>query len=219
MAVTIDAATVIRVEVIRGTTTLKALIVPSIDERALVQHTELWQLLLTGEGDEGWDWRDLTRRLHKDCDHFSLWIDDVCEGLVIVNTSGKDCEMLSAGSTGLYGCYVEVLCKAPWNRSTVRKRAACERVQTGLVGQWLLWRAAVLSDQLGFQGRIAWHSLLGARDSYKRMGLELEDLGPDDTAQGEPRYELGSAAAKRFIASMADKVYGGYSQPIRGQHG
>ena len=216
----IDPGNTIWVEVIRGNMPLKAAIVPSIDERALAQHADSWQRLLKGEEDEWWDWRYFIENAHKDCDHFSLWVDDVCEGLAIINKSGHDCEMLSPGSTGLYGCYVELLCKAPWNRSSVRlrDRTARERDQTGRVGQWLLWRAVVLSDQIGHHGRIALHSLRGARDSYKNMGIGFEDLGIDERLE-EPRYELETRAAKRFIASMADKVYRDYPQPIGGQNG
>jgi hypothetical protein len=175
-----------------------ALIVAEIDARALEQYQKSWLPLLRGEEDATWDWKDFVdREHHEGCEHFSLWVAGNCEGLAIVR---RHKPMRSENATGLQGCYVERLCTAPWNRTSVRNRTRCVQPRIRPVGKWLLWRATCLSVELGYSVRMGWHSLEGAKSDYRRVFPELFDLGPDDDDEDRlPWFEIGEAAAKQLI--------------------
>ena len=195
-------ASPVRVKVKRDEEWIAAVICTSISAEALRQYYDLWLPMLPGEEDEEWDWQDFLGREHRDgCDYMSLWVGTICEGLAIVR---RQRPMRGIGATGLNGCYVERLCTAPWNRITVRARAACERPRVRPIGKWLLWRAAKMSVDLGSEGRLAWHSLSGDRDDYKRMLPHLQDLGPDEDEDGLPWYELDAVVGIQLIKEMGN---------------
>ncbi len=190
--------------------TIEGQLLESISPDTLLQAAELWTPLMEGEEDDGWDWTDFVQRfLCNDPDSnyrgYSLVTEGTVQGLMIAQQ--RD-DLRSAENEGLSGVHVQRLATAPWNRLRVRDRfdklPSKQRTRLDLpprlvpVGRSLLVAAIGLSESLGQEGRLGWHSLNGARDDYSKMFPELIDLGID-AAEDLAWYEIDGKTARDFV--------------------
>ncbi len=160
----------------------------TIGGRALAQAVR-WRRRLSehGEEDANWDWaRFLEERTKAEKEgvsrhaRYSLWALGRLQALMILEISGR---FYPARGSRLPQVYVEYLAVAPDNRPAVRH----PRVLRGC-GAALLRVAVRASLRLGWEGRVALHSLPGAKAFYEGQGFR--DLGSDPSEEGYHYMEI-----------------------------
>lgn len=154
--------------------------------------TELARLRLE---DFHWDWRKLAALFGDDPRYVFAAIE--CEGrtqgLLMVETEDHATRLDPKGD-GL--AYIERLSSAPWNRTTLVAQSEVE-----LTGYALVTAAIRISQESGFDGRIALHSVPGAVGFYTNK-CGMTSLGPDQLHQGMLYFEMSAAHASDFIAQF-----------------
>ncbi len=137
------------------------------------------------EEDATWDWgahlQEADRNQAKGVGRYEAYALE-CEGelhalllLEIANWKSRQ--------TGDPIVYVEYVAVAPWDRRGIQdppRIAGC--------GRGIISMAIERSNELGYKGAIALHSLPGAVGFYAR--LRLKDLGPDPQENGLHYFEL-----------------------------
>ena len=88
--------------------------------------------------------------------------------------------------------YVDYLMSAPWNRPVT------PRPRFRGVGQRFIRAAIEQSQELGFEGRIALHSLPEAEAFYAQK-CGMSDIGPDAQYYDLRYFEMTPEQAERFL--------------------
>lgn len=117
-----------------------------------------------------------------------VWV----EGMMHLSTYAHAC--LAASHTGKPGIYLDLIATAPWNLPGVLTPPRFK-----FVGAILMRQAIDVSRDLDFKGRIGLHSLGGAANFYKKVGMV--SLGRDPKKQDLEYFELEEAAAEAFYPS------------------
>jgi hypothetical protein len=109
---------------------------------------------------------------------------------------------MAAENTDVLGIYIEYLATAPWNRKNENgQRIDTRHSRVAPVGRRLVEVAIELSTQLGFEGRMGWHSKPGAESWYKDTFPGLFDFGVDDDGgDGLLYFEISREIAEAFKA-------------------
>ncbi|MGE5562439.1 MAG: GNAT family N-acetyltransferase [Bacillota bacterium] len=139
-----------------------------------------------------WDWRRKTAAVQGLLAYqgFSIVAQGMTQGLAQVDLTRSARESSQAGKPLVYVDYLET---APWNRPDL---GTAPRLRG--VGTALLSAAVALSEDQGFKGRVALHSLPQADDFYRdRCGMI--DLGPDTACQGLRYFEMTAEQAETFL--------------------
>lgn len=158
------------------------------------------------QGDAHWPWRKWVPGYGRGYRKYAVHVEGVYQGFMVV----RELDWLRGTEGGHPCCYLELIAAAPWNRAKLREKIDCGRPRITPVGSCLLWRAVRLSVELGYQGRLAWHSLEGALDNYEGAFKDgLENLG-EDYEKGLPWLEIGSRAAAAFQSRMEPFIELGY---------
>lgn len=146
-----------------------------IDDRALLAHRSTWLPCLEGEDDQTWAWADFIRGIETEYGankdqflvHFALWQDQLLQGLMVI--SGPHI-CVAERNLGLTAVYIEYVAIAPWSRPDVRRRELCTQYERAVaIGSALFDRAVQESVGLEMDGRLAWHSVPRAEESYRAM--------------------------------------------------
>jgi len=168
--------------------TIAGTIEARIRRKALAQAGR-WRhaLLAHGEEDAKWDWAEFLRersRAEKEGvsrhARYSLWALGRLQALMILDISGM---VYRTRGSRLPQVYVEYLAVAPGNRPGVRS----PRVLRGC-GASLLRVAVRVSIRRGWKGRVALHTLPGAKAFYEGQGFR--DLGSDPGEGGYHYMEI-----------------------------
>jgi len=117
-----------------------------------------------------------------------VWV----EGMMHLSTYEHTCSAPS--HKGKLGIYLDRLATAPWNLPGVLTPPRFK-----FVGVALMHQVIDVSRDLGFKGRVVLHSLDGAADFYKKLGMV--SLGRDPKKENLERFELEEAAAEAFYPS------------------
>lgn len=157
-----------------------------IDDEALLAHRSTWLQCLEGEDDETWQWSEIIRGLETEygieqnqfLQHFALWQFDLLQGLMVV---GGPHICVAERNLGLTAVYIEYVAIAPWNRPDVRRRELCtEHDRLIAIGSTLFQQAVMMSVEMEMEGRLAWHSVPRAEESYRSMFLRRCNHEPID---------------------------------------
>lgn len=189
-----------------------AVVYRNIDESNLLDFERRWRPLinerLAGLGtpadiqaaniqDWHWDWRAKAQARSGQLayESFAIEANDATQGLLFTSSAafGRIEEQ-----RGLDLVFLEYLATAPWNRPGFTPNPLYKGV-----GRILVATAISLSFDLGFEGRIALHSIPQS-ESWYRDQCRMTDLGPDLDAdpRGVLRYfEMTAAQAKSFISN------------------
>ncbi|NHO32832.1 hypothetical protein [Acetobacter fallax] len=177
-----------------------------ISEEALQQWEREWKPILDNNKekceDHHWPWRDIQKTIdNKITLGFSLFDGQECQAMMVIKA---DEIMRSAREGGRKCVYLEFIAVAPWHRHCLRDQFPTRYKP---VGRCLVYRAIEVSNVLGYDGRIAWHSLPGAVSAYKAMFSPLDTMGMDED-YGLEWYEAGRVAASRFSEFMMPLIVG-----------
>ncbi len=146
----------------------------SLTTKHIADFKTIWrgQLRNSAEVDAHWDWEQKSRiYLSGSIDlyeGYAIEFESVTQGLMILQTGGYR----SWADSNRRLVYVHSLATAPWNR-LVRPDPNGFRA----VGESFLRFSRFRSEVLGFGGLVGVHSLLGAEDFYRKMGMR--DWGID----------------------------------------
>ncbi len=111
------------------------------------------------------------------------------QGLMMVSTVASETKIEVKGKAVLYIEYIE---SAPWNL-----KSFVDDPKFSGVGVALLEAAIELSEEEGFGGRIALHSLPQSEDFYRKY---MTDLGPDkEHPEGLRYFEMTAEQARIFL--------------------
>lgn len=110
------------------------------------------------------------------------------QGLMMASTLARSSRV---GPTGRAVLYVEYIESAPWNLKDL-----VDEPKFSGVGIALLEAAIELSEQEGFGGRIALHSLPQSEAFYRKY---MTDLGPDQSHEGLRYFEMSAEQARLFL--------------------
>lgn len=94
------------------------------------------------------------------------------QGLLTLDVLKKRCQIDFQYRKRLV--YIQALATAPWNRAKIVKPPIYRGVGTILINF-----AILRSEELGYKGRIGFHSLPGALPFYRRLKNRLVNCGPD----------------------------------------
>jgi len=145
--------------------------------------------------DEHWDWRDKLKRTKSaslSYKHFTVECDGKTQGMMQLNlTIHRSWENSSWNIV-----YVDYLAVAPWNRATIVEQPKYKGIGSVLLGQAM--GASILES---FKGRIGLHSLLDAREWYKKMGLKA--YGLDSQVENLEYFEMNEQGAAKFLGELA----------------
>jgi GNAT superfamily N-acetyltransferase len=162
---------------------LSAHIVP-MEQRHLNDVETIWQPILaaTDQPDANWIWDYKLWQSDQEVRYeaYSLDIDNFCQGLIFLETQWHRSQMQERWPL----VYVEALSSAPWNRVEIERPPWLRGV-----GRRLMEYARLRSVELGYQGRLALHSLPQAEGFYQR--LLLPDYGPDPEKDDLIYFEYG----------------------------
>jgi hypothetical protein len=116
------------------------------------------------------------------------------QGLIMVSLSGANLARLPPDIDRPL-VYVEFLETAPWNAGDHPTLPSFKGV-----GRALLKVIVLLSDELGFVGRIGLHSLSQSTAFYSQV-CGMSSLGPDPSADDYEYFELTALQAEQMIRS------------------
>ena len=170
---------------------------------SVTEVAELWPHGLVRQDDERWDWATLVRQHPDGTDwrQFQLTAAERVQGLLIVQSSWPT---RSPANTGTLGAYMEYVATAPWNRLDEQGRRIDERfARVTPVGRLLVGVAISLSRQLGWEGRMGWHSKPGAETWYKDVLPGLWAGGPDLEEDGLEYFEISADVATTYLAGIS----------------
>jgi len=163
------------------------------DEKNIDDLEQLWRPMLVAQRtpDSHWKWAEKARAVVKllQYETFAIECDGRTQGLMIVNLM-KFAQIVEQIGRDLV--YIELLATAPWNRPKVE---ASPRYKG--VGRILIGTAISLSHNMGFNGRIALHSLTDSENWY-RDEAGFTDLGFDNKKMMR-YFEMTEAQATAFL--------------------
>jgi hypothetical protein len=125
------------------------------------------------------------------CPTFAVECEGQVQGMMLINTDEYRARIGDEAGKSLV--YIYFVSTAPWN---LGHRGEQKRFHG--VGQILLRAAILQSIELGHKGRIGLHSLPQSEAFYEKYGFM--NFGPDPLKDGLKYYELGPAAAAKFVA-------------------
>jgi hypothetical protein len=144
------------------------------------------------EEDKHWDWlRKMQYASTPNFTTFALESGNITQGLMIVETDLHR----SALENGKSLVYIDYLASAPWNRGSLQ-----EPPMFRAIGTILFSLAVYLSNELGFKGRVALHSLPKAEAFYRSKGMM--DGGLDVKYYNLRYFELATADAQQIISGF-----------------
>jgi hypothetical protein len=193
----------VRIEVplvrIRNRTIVSGQLV-SLTTEHIADFKTIWrgQLRNSAEADAHWDWEQKSRiYLSGSIDlyeGYAIEFESVTQGLMILQTGGYR----SWADSNRRLVYVHSLATAPWNRL-----ARPDPNGFRAVGESFLRFSRFRSEVLGFGGLVGVHSLLGAEDFYRKMGMRDWgiDRGKDDLRYFE-WYEPRLSLMERYEADV-----------------
>jgi hypothetical protein len=170
--------------------------------------SQTWQPGLNGQEDGGWDWGALVLDYPdgQGWQQFAIVAAGLYQGAAIVKEAA---EMRSPANTGTVGSYLEYMATAPWNRLDERRRRIDTRFDRATpIGQLLMLGAIKVSLGLGHEGRLGWHSKIGAVPWYEKTFPGVWCGGPDATENGLPYYEIDAPVAAAFVRDIEELVVG-----------
>jgi hypothetical protein len=135
-----------------------------------------WTPLLqqSGEEDEDWNWVRKRRReaLLPGVEFYAIESEGSPQGLLAIDILKKQCQIQLQSRQRLI--YIVALATAPWNRPAI----LTPPIYKGVGGQMFDFMIA-RSRQLGYRGRIGFHSLPGALEFYRKLRVGLVECGSD----------------------------------------
>jgi GNAT superfamily N-acetyltransferase len=153
--------------------------------RHLEDYYDIWAEMLeeAEQPDEGWPWDYKLRQAQQEerFEAYTIEVEEAVHGLLYIETQWH-----RSGLPQRYPLvYVQALAVAPWNRKELEDPPYLRGV-----GTMLLMFARERSQQLGYQGRVALHSLPEAEGFYHRVGMP--SYGPDPDKEGLIYFEYGA---------------------------
>lgn len=154
----------------------------TMEEKHLNDFEELWKRRLrrSEQEDEFWDW-ELKQRVYlssANYEGYAIEYEQITQGLMLIETR----EHRSQFETDRRLVYVHSLATAPWNRPSLQSP-----VEFRAIGSTLLQFARFRSEELGYDGLVGLHALLGAEEFYRKMGMI--DCGADETKENLTYFE------------------------------
>jgi hypothetical protein len=169
---------------------------PQIEARLAVLSSDA-EIQAANIQDWHWNWREKAQRREGSLasDSFAIEADGMTQGLMFTKSTafGRLDEQKGADLI-----YVEYLATAPWNRVGFTDTPLYKGV-----GRILVATAISLSHELGFNGRIALHSVPQS-EAWYRDACGMTDLGPDLEADDRGilcYFEMTAAQAASFTSS------------------
>jgi len=102
---------------------------------------------------------------------------------------------------------MEYVATAPWNRLDEQGRRIDTRFARVVpVGRLLVGVAIRLSRELGWDGRLGWHSKAGAEKWYKEALPGVWAGGPDLEEDGFEYFEISSDVATTYLAGISGSL-------------
>jgi hypothetical protein len=143
--------------------------------------------------DSHWDWGKKMNYIKDKLafESFVIEADDKTQGMMIVDHATK----FSRIENGKPIIYIFFLATAPWNRKLIM-----DTPLYGAVGKLLFYQAIGESIESKFEGRISLHSLPGAVEWYKYLGME--DFGEDINYNKLHYLELDKVVANKIINQL-----------------
>jgi hypothetical protein len=139
-----------------------------------------------------WQWERKVKLTERFLPYPTLGIecDAQVQGLMLLETDGNFARLST--QTGSPLVYVNLLATAPWNLQEITDPPRYRGV-----GTILLAKAAAISIDLGFKGRLGLHSLPRSEPWYER--LDFTCVGPDPKKQNLKYYEISPDQAQDLI--------------------
>lgn len=150
---------------------------------------------LTGEEDESaiWNWSGKVTAAGAD-DHyksFGITYGGQLQGAMLIRTDGVMLNSRERDNAAVYISYIET---APWNRADLTPAP-----RFAGIGSAFMLTAAGISRAIGFEGRLALHSLRSSEKFYRRKSLRLTEIGPDSPHSALIRFELTALDAAELL--------------------
>lgn len=143
-----------------------------------------------------WDWTSKAPELNNpEFRFYGIRCTGSLQGLMKVDSA--NCRGRLPEQIGLPLVYVDYLEVAPWNVDAIASLCGLPPGYRA-IGTCLLEAAVRHSDQQGFGGRIALHTLQQSEQFYIRRGMT--PVGPDPSKENLVWCELSTEAARRIMA-------------------
>ena len=148
-----------------------------------------------------WKWK-LQQELNRDslfkC--FGIIADDEPQGLMLLNY-GREYLSRMPGQTNRLLIYLSYIESAPWNIKEYSKKP-----RYGSIGTTLYTAAIHYSNRLGFDRRVALHSLPGAEGFYTKR-CKMRNCGADQNYQGLVYFESTPEDSLFFLRETEGNNY------------
>ena len=133
--------------------------------------------------DVNWDWSYKLRLAVNDSRYeaYAIELDELVQGVILLETQWHRSWLPDRPPL----IYVEYLASAPWNRRLLQ-----EPPYLIGIGRTLLLLARQRSIEMGYEGRVALHSLPKSETFYHRNNMV--DYGPDPDKDGLVYFEYGA---------------------------
>jgi hypothetical protein len=115
--------------------------------------------------------------------------------LILLNY-GREYLSRLPGQTERLLVYVAYIESAPWN-----VKGFCEKPHYAGIGTTLYYAAIQYSNRLGFEGRVALHSLPGVEEFYAKK-CKMENCGADHHCEGLVYFESTPEGSLSFLKGV-----------------
>ncbi len=172
------------IQLLSGTGEIVAGLLCSMSDRHLEDFETIWKGILraTEQLDSYWSWDYKLRQSKQDARYeaYSIEVDSLTQGLMFLETQWHQSQLPQRYPL----IYIEALAAAPWNRRQLEDPPYLRGV-----GRTLLLFARQRSMELGYEGRVGLHALLGSEGFYRRN--QMLEYGADPEKEGLIYFEYG----------------------------
>ena len=173
------------VQLLSGTGQIAEGLIRTVQQRHWSDFQSVWQGILVEleQPDARWMWDYKLRQAQQESRYeaYALEVESFTQGLLFLETQWRRSHLPQRYPL----VYVEALASAPWNRSAIERPPFLRGV-----GRTLLLFARRRSVELGYGGRVGFHSLLEAEGFYRH--LQVPDYGADPEKENLVNFEYGA---------------------------